>query len=270
MTRPVDIVVCGAAGRMGRRIVALAADDPRVRVVGAVEARGNAAVGADAAELAGLGASGVQVSDDLAALAVPGAVVVDFTSAASSLAHLRVAVAKRAPIVIGSTGFSAADRTEAEKLAAGTPTLIAPNMSLGVNVLLGLVEEAARRLGAGFDCEIVELHHGRKKDAPSGTALALGEAAARGKGLDPKQAFRTERCGMIGERPPGEIGIVALRAGDAVGDHTVYFAGAGERVELTHRATSRDCLAAGALHAAVWLAPRGPGLYSMRDVLSGV
>jgi len=268
VTGPVDIVVCGAAGRMGRRIVALAAEDARVRVVGAIEARGNATVGKDAGTLAGTGASGVKVGDDLAAIASPGAVIVDFTSAESSLGHLRVAAGKRAPIVIGSTGFTAAQRTEAERLAAGTATLIAPNMSLGVNVLLGLVEEAAHRLGPAFDCEIVELHHGRKKDAPSGTALALGEAAARGKGLDAKQAFRLERAGMTGERPRGEIGIFALRGGDAVGDHTVFFAGTGERVELTHRATSRDCLASGALHAAVWLAGRKAGLYSMRDVLS--
>ena len=268
MSSIVDIVVCGAAGRMGRRIVALAAEDARVQVVGAVEARGNATIGEDAGVLAGLSASGVRVGDDLASIASPGAVIVDFTSAESSLAHLRVAAAKRAPIVIGSTGFSASARAEAEKLALQTPTLIAPNMSLGVNVLLGLVEEAARRLGPAFDCEIVELHHGRKKDAPSGTALALGEAAARGKGLDPKQAFRVERSGMTGERPRDEIGIVALRGGDAVGDHTVYFAGTGERIELTHRATSRDCLAAGALHAAAWLGTgRPPGLYSMRNVL---
>ena len=267
MTQPVDIVVCGAAGRMGRRIIALAAEDARLRVVGALEARGNAAVGADAGVLAGLSASGVKVGDDLAPLASPGAVIVDFTSAESSLAHLRTAAAKRAPIVIGSTGFTAAAKAEAEKLAAGTATLIAANMSLGVNVMLALVEDAARRLGAGFDCEIVELHHGRKKDAPSGTALALGGAAARGKGLDAKQGFRIERAGMTGERPRNEIGIFALRGGDAVGDHTVFFAGTGERVELTHRATSRDCLASGALHAAVWLAGRKPGLYSMRDVL---
>jgi 4-hydroxy-tetrahydrodipicolinate reductase len=251
---------------MGRRIVALAADDARVRVVGAVEARGNVTIGEDAGVLAGLAASGVKVGDDLAALVSPSTVIVDFTSAESSLGHLRAAAATRAPIVIGSTGFSAEQKSEAERLAASTATLIAPNMSLGVNVLLGLVEEAAARLGAGFDCEIVELHHGRKKDAPSGTALALGEAAARGKRLDPKRAFRTERSGMTGERPKDEIGIVALRGGDAVGDHTVFFAGNGERIELTHRATSRDCLASGALHAAVWLAGRSPGLYSMRDV----
>lgn len=267
MTHAIDIVVCGAAGRMGRRIIALAAEDGRVRVTGAIEARGNPTIGEDAGLLAGLPASGIKVGDDLAALAAPGAVIVDFTSAESSLGHLRIAAAKRAPIVIGSTGFSAAQRAEADRLAVGTATLIAPNMSLGVNVLLGLVEQAARHLGPAFDCEIVEFHHGRKKDAPSGTALALGEAAARGKGLDVKKSFRVERAGMTGERPRDEIGIFALRGGDAVGDHTVFFAGTGERIELTHRATSRDCLASGALHAAVWIAGRGPGLYSMRDVL---
>jgi 4-hydroxy-tetrahydrodipicolinate reductase len=267
VSAPVDIVVCGAAGRMGRRIIALASADPRVRVIGAIEARGQAAVGADAGELAGIGASGLRVGDDLEAVAGPSTVVVDFTAAAASLSHLRIAAKKRAPIVIGSTGFSPEQRGEAERLAADTATLISANMSLGVNVLLGLVEEAARRLGPAFDCEIVELHHGRKKDAPSGTALALAEAAARGKSLDTATSFRCAREGMIGERPRDEIGVVALRGGDAVGEHTVMLIGAGERVELTHRATSRDCLASGAIHAAAWLAGRHAGLYSMRDVL---
>jgi len=269
MSAPADIVVCGAAGRMGRRIIALAAADPRVRVVGAIEARGQAALGADAGELAGIGASGLPIGDDLAAIAGPSTVIVDFTAAEASLSHLRIAAQKRAPIVIGSTGFTPEQRGEAERLAADTPTLISANMSLGVNVLLGLVEEAARRLGPAFDCEIVELHHGRKKDAPSGTALALAEAAARGKSLDPATSFRCAREGMTGERPRDEIGVVALRGGDAVGEHTVMLIGAGERVELTHRATSRDCLASGAIYAAAWLAGRRAGLYSMRDVLFG-
>jgi 4-hydroxy-tetrahydrodipicolinate reductase len=265
----VDLVICGAAGRMGRRIVALAAEDARVRVVGAVEARGQSGVGADAGELAGIGANGVRVGDDLDAVIGPSTVIVDFTAAEASLAHLRIAATKRAPIVIGSTGFTPEQRAETERLSAGTATLIAANMSLGVNVLLGLVEEAARRLGPAFDCEIFELHHGRKKDAPSGTALALADAAARGKSLDPATSFRLAREGMTGERPRDEIGVVALRGGDAVGEHTVMLIGAGERVELTHRATSRDCLASGAIHAAAWLAGRKPGLYSMRDVLFG-
>lgn len=269
MSAPADIVVCGAAGRMGRRIVALAAADPRVRVVGAIEVRGHADIGSDAGALAGVGELGVPVAEDLALLAGPNRVIVDFTTASVSLANLRTAVEKHAAIVIGSTGFSASERAEAERLAERTPTLIAANMSIGVNVLLGLVEEAARRLGPAFDCEIVELHHGRKKDAPSGTALALAEAAARGKGLDPRHALRLERSGMTGERPKDEIGVVALRGGDSVGEHTVMLVGAGERVELTHRATSRDCLASGAVHAAAWLAGRKPGLYSMRDVLFG-
>lgn len=269
MSTVVDLVVCGAAGRMGRRIVALAAEDARVRVVGAVEAQGQAAVGADAGELAGIGANGVRIGDDLEAVTGPSTVIVDFTAAEASLAHLRVAAKRGAPIVIGSTGFTPQQRSEAERLAMETATLIAANMSLGVNVLLGLVEEAARRLGPAFDCEIFELHHGRKKDAPSGTALALAEAAARGKSLDPGKSFRLAREGMTGERPRDEIGVIALRGGDAVGEHTVMLIGAGERVELTHRATSRDCLAAGAIHAAAWLAGRRPGLYSMRDVLFG-
>jgi 4-hydroxy-tetrahydrodipicolinate reductase len=269
VSEAVDIVVCGAAGRMGRRIVALATGDPRVRVVGAVEAAGHGDLGRDAGELAGVGRNGVSVGADLAAIATPSTVIVDFTAPKPSLAHLEVAVETRAPIVIGSTGFTGAERQKAEQLAPGTATLIAANMSLGVNVLLDLVEQAASRLGPSFDCEIVELHHGRKKDAPSGTALALAEAAAKGKNLDPESAFRLQRAGIVGERSPVEIGVVALRGGDSVGEHTVMLIGTGERIELTHRATSRDCLASGALHAAVWLAGRKPGLYSMRDVLFG-
>lgn len=267
MSKSVDIVVCGAAGRMGRRIVALAEADSRVAVTGAVEAQGHPDLGADAGTLAGIGPIGVRVGADLGAVAGPGTVVVDFTSAEASLAHLEIAVARRAPIVIGSTGFSADARARLGKLAEQTATLIAANMSIGVNVLLGLVEEAAKRLGPAFDCEIVELHHNRKKDAPSGTALALAEAAARGKNLDPRSALRLERSGMTGERPPGEIGVMTLRGGDNVGEHSVYLVGTGERLELTHRASSRDCLASGAIHAAAWLAGRSPGLYTMHDVL---
>jgi 4-hydroxy-tetrahydrodipicolinate reductase len=269
MSSPADIIVCGAAGRMGRRIVALAHADPRVCVAGAIEASGHPNLGADAGTLAGVGPTGVVVGSDLAALAGPGKVVVDFTAPDASLAHLEIAVAKQSAIVIGSTGFDAESRARLERLAPKAATLIAANMSVGVNVLLGLVEEATRRLGPAFDCEIVELHHGRKKDAPSGTALALGEAAARGKGLDPARALRLERSGITGERPAGEIGVMALRGGDNVGEHSVLLVGTGERLELVHRAASRDCLASGAIHAAAWLAGRTPGLYSMRDVLFG-
>jgi len=253
---------------MGRRIIALAADDPTTEVVAAIEAAGAPQVGDDAGEVAGTGKSGVAITTDLAAACAPGRVVVDFTNAEASVAHLRTAAQHRTAIVVGSTGFSADQRAEAERLAADMPTVIAANMSLGINVLLGLVEDAVRRLGPAFDCEIVEIHHSRKKDAPSGTALALAEAAAKAAGRDPADSLVLAREGMTGERRKGEIGVMALRGGDAVGDHTVMLVGTGERLELVHRASSRDCLASGAVRAAVWLHDKPSGLYSMRDVIA--
>lgn len=253
---------------MGRRIIALAHSDPRVTVAGALEAPGHDLIGGDAGEVAGVGAIGVAIAAELASQVAANRVIVEFSSPQASLEHLREAAATGTAIVIGTTGFSEAEKGEARELAQRAPTLIAPNMSLGVNVLLGLVEDAARRLGEGFDCEIIELHHNRKKDAPSGTALALAAAAARGKGLDTSSDIQTVRAGLLGERPRREIGVFALRGGDAVGDHTVMLVGGGERLELSHRASSRDCLASGAISAALWLAGRPAGLYSMADVIS--
>ncbi|MGH7960533.1 MAG: 4-hydroxy-tetrahydrodipicolinate reductase, partial [Candidatus Binatia bacterium] len=174
---------------------------------------------------------------------------------------------RRAAIVIGTTGFSAAQRTEAEQIAHKTRALIAPNMSIGVNVLLKVVADVARILQDGFDPEIVEIHHRFKVDAPSGTALALGRAIATAQGKDFEQQTALARQGITGQRPTEQIGIMALRGGDVVGDHTVIFAGFGERLELTHRAQSRECLARGALRAALWLPQQPPGLYSMKEVL---
>jgi 4-hydroxy-tetrahydrodipicolinate reductase len=261
---------------MGQRITALASQDTRFRIAGAVEAAGHSALGRDAGETAGAQRLGVEIGGDLgrAIAAAQGTanehpVVVDFTTAEASLAHLREAARAKVAIVVGSTGFKRDQRAEADALARSMPTLLAPNMSLGVNVLLSLVEDAVRRLGPEFDCEIFEVHHGRKKDTPSGTALALAEAAARAAGLDPAQSLRSVRDGLVGERPKSEIGVFGLRGGDAVGDHTVMLLGTGERIELTHRATSRDCLATGALRAAAWIVNKQAGLYSMRDVVLG-
>jgi 4-hydroxy-tetrahydrodipicolinate reductase len=264
---PISLIVCGAAGRMGRRIIALASEDARFRVVGAVEAPGSSALGTDAGTNAGVAKLGIAIGSDLRAALSPGSVIVDFTSAEASLAHLAAAASAKNAIVVGSTGFTPEQRAKADSLARSMPTLLAPNMSLGVNVLLGLVEDAARRLGPDFDCEIFEVHHNRKKDAPSGTALALAEAAARGAGLDSRKALLTARDGLVGERPKKEIGVFGLRGGDAAGDHTVMLIGTGERLELTHRAASRDCLVTGALRAAAWIAEKPDGLYSMRDVV---
>jgi 4-hydroxy-tetrahydrodipicolinate reductase len=267
LSEPLPIVVCGAAGRMGRLIVALAREDARLRVAGAVEAAGHPAIGRDAGELAGGGALGVAVGSDLAAVCQREHVVLDFTVPEATLAHARTAAERGAGLVIGTTGLDAGQQRELRTLAARTRAVIAPNMSVGVTVLTEVVATAARLLGPSFEAEIVEIHHHAKKDAPSGTALALGRAVAGARGQDFEQAAVLAREGIVGARRPDEIGIVALRAGDAVGDHTVVFGGLGERLELTHRAQSRECLARGALRAALWVAERPAGVYGMRDVL---
>jgi len=267
LPEPLGLIVCGAAGRMGRLLVALARDDPRLRVAGAIEAPAHPAVGRDAGELAGGAPLGIRVGDDLARSCAREHVVLDFTMPAATLAHVRVAAERGAGLVVGTTGFSAEQRGELLALAARTRTVFAPNMSVGVTVLTELVAAAARLLDASFEAEVVEIHHHAKKDAPSGTALALAQTVATARGLDFTQSAVLAREGLVGARRPEEIGVVALRAGDAVGDHTVVFGGLGERIELTHRAQSRDGLARGALRAALWVADRPPGVYSMRDVL---
>jgi 4-hydroxy-tetrahydrodipicolinate reductase len=262
------LVVCGAAGRMGRLIIGLVRETPGATLVGAVEADGHSALSRDAGELAGGSALGVKLTADYASVAAPDTVTLDFTVAPAALSHLRTAAGKGAAIVIGTTGFSAEETREAQALAAKTRTIIAANMSVGVNVLLKLVAEAARLLGHGFDPEIAEVHHRMKVDAPSGTAIALARAVAQALGRDLERAQISARQGMIGKRRDEEVGVMAIRGGDVVGDHTVYFLGHGERLELVHRAQSRECLARGAVRAGLWLAEqKKAGLYSMADVL---
>lgn len=264
---PTKIIICGAAGRMGKLLVSLVQEHPEAQLVGAVEAAGHQAIGRDAGEVAGIGPVGVKVTSDYAAIATPDTVTLDFTVPEAACAHLRTAAAQGAAIVIGTTGFSAEQRAETEQIAPKTRALIAPNLSVGVNVLMKVVEDVARILREGFDPEIVEIHHRFKVDAPSGTALALGRIIARAQGRDFDREVTLARQGITGQRKNDEIGIMALRGGDVVGDHTVIFAGFAERLELTHRAQSRECLARGALRAALWLPHQPPGLYSMRDVL---
>ncbi len=251
---------------MGRVLIALIARDPAHKLAGAVEARGVAAVGSDAGETAGVGTLGVRITDDYASVARPDTVTLDFTNAAASMEHLEVAVKQGAAIVVASTGFSADQEKRAREIATRTRTVIAPNMSIGVNVLTKIVEQVAAIL-PDFDAEVIEIHHRTKVDAPSGTALALGRAIASARKLDFKPHAVFGREGITGVRPADQISVLALRAGDAVGDHTVIFGGQGERLELIHRAQSRDSLARGALRAAGWLEKQRPGLYSMRDVL---
>ena len=267
MSDRVPLVVCGAAGRMGRLLVALAREDRRFAVAGAVEAPGHPALGRDAGEVAGGTALGVTIGAELWPICSPEQVVLDFTAPEAALAHARVAAECGAGLVVGTTGLHAEQDRELRAQAGRTRAVIAPNMSVGVTLLTELVAHAARLLGDGFEAEIVELHHHEKKDAPSGTALALGRAIAAARGQDFTRVGVLARQGLVGARSPHEIGVVALRAGDVVGDHTVVFGGLGERLELVHRAQSRECLARGALRAARWVATQRAGVYSMRDVL---
>ena len=268
MSESIGLVVCGAAGRMGRLLVALGRDEPGLRIAGAVEAPGHPRIGADAGTVAGGSPLGVAIRDDLTAIVRREHVVVDFTGVPdATVRHAALAVERGAALVVGTTGFDVRQREELGALATRTRSVVAANFSVGVTVLTELVTLAARLLDASFEPEVVELHHHAKKDAPSGTALALGRAVAAARRLDFDDAARLARKGLVGARARDEIGIVALRAGDAVGDHTVIFGGLGERLELIHRAQSRECLARGALRAARWVAEQPAGLYSMRDVL---
>jgi len=263
------VVVTGAAGRMGREIIRLVRATPGLTLHGAVE-RPGPAVGQDAAALAGLPPCGVPVVDGLErALAGAGAVI-DFTHFDASASHAERCAAAGVPIVIGSTGFTAEARARVAVAARRIPVVLSPNMSVGVNVLFELVRQAAAALGDAYDVEIVELHHKKKKDAPSGTAVRLAEVAVEALGRDAAKDLAYARHGMIGERPARQIGLQTVRGGDVVGEHTVYFFGDGERLELTHRATTREQFARGAVRAAAWVGGRAPGLYDMADVLGFV
>ncbi len=262
----VNVVVTGAAGRIGTQIVRLVAADPELRLTGAVERPGFPA-GQDAGTVAGLGALGVAIQDDLAKALAGAAVVIDFTSHEASARHAELCAERGIALVVGSTGFTPETRARVAAAAKRIPVVLSPNMSVGVNVLFELVRQAASVLGDAYDVEIVELHHRRKKDAPSGTAVRLAEVAAAALGRDPARDVTLARQGMIGERPAREIGVQTVRGGDVVGEHTVFFFGEGERLELTHRATSREQFARGAVRAARWIAGRPAGLHDMADVL---
>ena len=262
-----DIVVAGAAGRMGSRLVACLHDTPDVRLVAALEAPGHGALGRDAGELAGVGRLGVAVGGDAATALARERVLVEFSVPEASLEHLRLVARVGARAVVGTTGFSAAQRMEIEGLARQAAILVSPNMSVAVNVAFSLLARMGKALGDDYDVEISETHHRFKKDAPSGTALRMAEIVAGALGRDLARVAVYGRQGLPGERPRQEIAILSARSGDVVGEHTVSFGTLGERLELTHRAHSRDTFARGALRAARWIAGRPPGLYSMQDVL---
>ena len=263
----IEVVVAGAAGRMGGRIVALVKESADLRLAGALERSNHPALGRDVGELAGVGTIGVSLSADPAHVVTRDRILVEFTAPEATLEHLRVAARARARAVVGTTGFSKTQLGEIETLARQLPLVLAPNMSVGINLTLRILAQLASALGDDYDVEITEIHHRGKKDAPSGTALKMAEVIAQALGRDLAQVAVYGRQGMTGERSPREIGILSLRAGDVVGEHTVVFGGLGERIEITHRAGSRDTFARGALRAVRFVAHAAPGLYSMQDVL---
>lgn len=269
MTRPLNVAMLGATGRMGRTIVPmLAADASGLRLSGALAASGDTVLGQDAGVQAGTAPLAVAVTDQPARALEGADVAIDFSLADASLRHAAACRERNCPLVIGTTGHSDAQRAELVELARGLPIVLAPNMSLGVNVMFKLAELAARALAAAqYDAEIVEAHHRHKVDAPSGTALELGRAVAQGRGVDLDQVADYVRHGRTGAREPGRIGFSVVRGGDIVGDHRLVFAGPGEQFELVHHAGDRAGFARGALVAARWAVDRPPGLYSMFDVL---
>lgn len=261
------IGVIGASGRMGVMLLRELAEDPELELVGAVAAPGDAALGVDSGLHAGLAPNGVVISERADPVFQAADCVIDFTTASAIPRHATLAEAFDTAMVVGTTGLNQAEQTAIARAAERVAVVQASNMSLGVAVLTTVAEQVARALGDRYDVEIIEMHHRRKIDAPSGTALTLGEAVARGLGLDLAAAKHAGRDGVTGPRRADSIGFASLRGGDVVGDHTVIFAGEGERIEITHRATDRRIFAAGAVRAARWTKGRPPGLYGIRDVL---
>ena len=261
-----NLAIAGAGGRMGRMLLGAAASQAGIEISGVLEHTASPLLGRDAGELSG-NAKGIVVTSDLASGLANAEVLIDFTRPEGTLRHLAACRGQMVNMVIGTTGFTVEQRHEVEAASKHIAIVFAANMSLGMNVLAKLVEMATRALHEEYDIEIIEAHHKLKVDAPSGTALMLGEAAAAtmGKSLDDIGVFA--RHGAIGERKPGTIGFSAIRGGDIIGDHTVMFAGSGERIEITHRASSRATYAQGAMRAARFLAGRKSGLFDMRDVL---
>jgi len=264
---PARFAVNGAAGRMGRQLLVAVAERDDARLVAAAERAGNPAIGSAASVLAGVPLPDIILGDDITAGIDAVDVIVDFTSPDASLALLERLLGTDTAIVLGATGMTASQRARLAELAQDIPIVYAANYSVGVTLALDLLEKAARALDEDYDIEVVEAHHRHKVDAPSGTALAMGEALARGRGRKLDDVALYAREGITGERERGSIGFATIRAGDIVGEHTVLFGAKGERLEITHRATERMTFARGAIRAALWLAGRGPGLYDMRDVL---
>jgi 4-hydroxy-tetrahydrodipicolinate reductase len=261
------LVVCGIGGRMGGAVTRAIKQFPGVALAAAIDKPGSSRLGRDAGEIAAAGHLGVEINERIEPFLGPDTVIIDFTQPKASLSYLRAAAKKATPIVIATTGFDARQLATIKRLSRRAPVLLAPNTSLGVNVLVSLLGKAAKMLGDDYDVEIIEAHHRFKKDAPSGTALALGRSVASALNRDLDKVGISGRKGLVGERSKKEIALLSVRAGDIVGEHTVIFGGIGERIEFIHRAHSRDTFARGAVRAAQWLAKQKPGLYAMQDVL---
>ncbi len=261
------LVVVGAAGRMGRMLVRTIHDTPGAVLAGAIERPGSEAIGQDAGILAGTGEAGIRVTDDALPVFAAADGVLDFTSPAATVSFAALAAQARIVHVVGTTGMEDEHLAKLEAAARHAVIIRSGNMSLGVNLLAALVKRVAKSLGEEFDIEIVEMHHRMKVDAPSGTALLLGEAAAEGRGIALRDKSERGRDGITGARRPGAIGFASLRGGTVVGDHDVVFAGPSERITLSHHAEDRAIFARGAVRAALWGRGRKPGLYSMADVL---
>ena len=261
------IAIVGAAGRMGQMLIRQIARTEGCSLSGASETASSKAIGRDAGEIAGVEANGVKITADSAAAIGAANVVIDFTVPAATVAHAKIAADKGVSVVIGTTGLDPEQTAAIHECAKRVPILWAANMSMGINVLMALVEKTASLLDPSYDIEVLEMHHRHKIDAPSGTALALGRSAAAGRKVKLEEVWRKTRDGHTGARPSGEIGFATLRGGEEVGVHTVMFAAAGERLELSHRAFSRETYASGAVRSALWLKGKKPGLYGMKDVL---
>lgn len=267
MTESLAITIIGASGRMGRMLVRAVEAAEGCHLKGAIAREGSAALGEDAGVLAGLKANGVYLSEDAAVAIAKSDAVIDFTKPETTVDIARLCAQAGASHIVGTTGMAEADVEALHKAARHVPVVYAPNMSVGVNLLLGLTRKVAATLGPDYDIEIVEMHHRHKVDAPSGTALGLGRAAAEGRGVDHEEKAVRSREGHTGAREEGTIGYATLRGGEVVGEHTVVFAGAGERIELTHKASDRGIFAEGAVRAALWARGKDAAVYSMADVL---
>lgn len=264
----VRIGVCGAAGRMGKTITEVCNDTDGVEITAAIEYSESPMLGLDVGDVAGIGKLGVLITDDIEQVADNVDVMIDFTFAVSVIENIKKCVATNTKMVIGTTGLTNADHEQIKAAANKTAIVFAPNMSIGVNLCLKLLQMAAQVIGDDADIEIIEAHHRHKKDAPSGTALRMGEVVANTLGRNLKECAVYGREGITGERDKNTIGFETIRAGDIVGDHTVMFATEGERVEITHKASSRKTFANGAVRAAQWLSEKDNGLFDMQDVLN--